>query len=216
MRELRSKSGEWIKELPNDFEITTKSDNSDPQSDIRVEGKFKRGWEYWREGLKWFTIDVRVTVPRQYNVTLKTAAFGDIHVDNLIGTVSAEALEGNLHLGEIHGEVWGKTGGSGNITLNGCQSSVNLTTAMGDIRTEMITQPQHPWTLRTSESGEIDVTLHPDIAVDVDAQTQGNISSDFSIQPHRDIESRLKGTVNGGGPLLKLRAAAGGIHLRKK
>jgi len=215
MRELRSKSGEWIKELPNDFEITTKSDNSDTQSDIQIEGKFKRGREYWQEGLKWFTVDVRVTVPRQYNVTLKTAASGDIHVDNLIGTVSAEALEGNLHLGEFHGEVWGKTGGSGNITLNGCQSSVNLTTAMGDIRIEMITQPQHPWTLRTSESGEIDITLHPDIAIDVDAQTQGTISSDFSIQPHGDGESRLKGTINGGGPLLKLRAAAGEIRLRK-
>ena len=207
---------EWISKLPGDFEITTKSDDSDPQSDIRIEGKFKHGREHWQEGLKWFTVDVRVTVPRQYNITLKTASSGDIHVDNLIGTVSAEALDGNLYLGEIQGEVWGKTEGNGDITLEGCQNSVNLTAAMGDIRAEMITQPQHPWILNTSESGEIDVTLHPDIAVDVDAQTQGNISSDFSIQLHRDVENRLKGSVNGGGPLLKLRTAAGEIHLRRK
>ncbi|MDE0465532.1 MAG: DUF4097 family beta strand repeat-containing protein [Candidatus Poribacteria bacterium] len=212
---LRLQSVKWISELPGDFEITTKNSDSDTQSDIQIKGKFKRGREHWREGLKWFTVDVRVTVPRRYSVTLKTASSGDIHVDNLIGAVSAEVLDGNLHLGEIQGEVSGKTSRSGGITLKGCQSSVNLTAALGNIRAEMTTQPQHPWTLHTSESGEIDVALHPDIAVNVDAQTQGNISSDFSIQPHRDVESRLKGAINGGGPLLKLRAAAGEIRLRR-
>ena len=214
-RALRLQSVKWISELPGDFEIITKNGDSGTQSDIRIKGKFKRGREHWQEGLKWFTVDVRVTVPRQYNVTLKTAASGDIHVDNLIGTVSAEVLDGSLHLGKIQGVVSGKTGGSGDITLKGCQSSVNLTAALGNIRAEMTTQPQHPWTLHTSESGEINVALHPDIAVNVDAQTQGNISSDFSIQPHRNVESRLKGTINGGGPLLKLRAAAGEIRLRR-
>ncbi len=214
LRELRPKFAKWISGLPGDFEIITKTGDSDTPSDIQIEGKFKRGREHWQEGLKWFTVDVRVTVPRQYSVTLKTSSSGDIHVDNLMGTVSAEVLDGNLHLGEIQGTVWGKTGGSGDITLKGCESSVNLTAAMGDIRAEITTQPQRPWTLHTSESGVIDVALHPDIAVNVDVQTQGNISSDFSIQPHRDVESRLKGTINGGGPLLKLRAAAGEIRLR--
>lgn len=215
LRELRPKSAKWIRKLPGDFEIITKNGDSGPQSDIQIEGKFKRGREHWQEGLKWFTVDVRVTVPRQYSVTLKTAASGDIHVDNLMRTVSAEALDGNLYLGGIQGEVWGKTYGSGDIILKGCQSSVNLTAALGNIRAEMTTQPHHPWTLHTSESGEIDVALHPNIAVNVDAQTQGNISSDFSIQPHKDIEGRLKGTINGGGPLLKLHAAAGEIRLRR-
>ena len=152
---------EWISKLPGDFEITTKNGDSDTQSDIQIEGKFKRGQEHWQDGLKWLTIDLRVTVPRQYKVTLKTAS-------------------------------------------------------SGDIRAEVTTQPQRPWILNTSENGEIDVTLHPDIEVDVDAQTQGNISSDFSIQSHSNVENMLKGQVNGGGPLLKLRADAGEIHLRRK
>ena len=215
VRAFRPKSVKWISELPEDFEITTKNGDSSPQSDTQIEGRFKRGREHWQDGLKWFAVDLRVTVPHQYNVTLRTAASGDIRVDNLIGTVSAEVLDGSLHLGKIQGVVLGKTGGSGDITLKGCQSSVNLTAVLGNIRVEMATQPQHPWTLQTSENGEIDVALHPDIAVNVDAQTQGNISSDFSIQPHGDVESQLKGTINGGGPLLKLRAAAGEIRLRR-
>ena len=105
--ELRPKSVKWISGLPGDFEITTKNGDSGTQSDIQIEGKFKRGREHWQDGLKWFTVDVRVTVPRQYSVTLKTSASGDIHVDNLMGTISAEVLDGNLHLGEIQGSVKG-------------------------------------------------------------------------------------------------------------
>ena len=215
---LRPKFCKWINEFLVDFEITTEWDDPvDNQSNVRIEGKFKHGREYWQEVLKWLTVEVQVTVPRQYNVTLKTASGGDIHVGDLIGTVSAEALGGNLYLGEIQGEVWGKTGVSGNITLKGCQSSVNLTTAMGNIHTAIITQPQHPWTLHASMEGEIDVTLPPDIAIDVDVQTPGKISSDFSIQfPGNIKENRLKETLNGGGPLLTLRSSAGDIRLKRK
>ena len=205
----------WRDELFEDFETTIEYDPPDTESDVRVEGKFKRGREYWQEELKWFKVEIQVTVPRQYNVTLKTASRGDIHVGDLIGSVKAEALGGNIYLGEIQGEVWGETGVSGNITLKGCQSSVNLTTATGDIHVEMITQPQHPWTLQALLGGTIDVTLGPHIAIDIDAQTQGKISSDFSIQPQDEItENLLKGILNGGGPLLKLHASTGEIRLK--
>ena len=211
------KFGKWIGELFEDFEITIEYGDPDTQSNIRVGGKFNRGREYWQEGLKWFKVEVQVTVPRQYNVTLNTASRGDIHVGDLVGTVRAEALGGNLHLGEIQGEVWGETGVSGNITLKGCQSSVNLTTATGDIHAEMTTRPQYPWTLHASMGGEIDVTLRPHIAIDVDAQTQGKISSDFVIQSQDAIEeNRLKGTLNGGGALLKLHSSTGKIRLKRK
>ncbi len=80
---------------------------------------------------------------------------------------------------------------------------------------EMATQPQHSWTLHTSIGGAIDVTLGAHIAIDIDAQTQGKISSDFSIQPQDEItENLLKGTLNAGGPLLKLQASTGEIRLK--
>ena len=210
---LQSKSGKQIDALLKDFEITTESGDSD----VQIEGRFTQGREQWWEELKRLTVEVEVTIPRQYNVTLKTVSRGDIHVGNIDGAVRAEALDGNLYLGEIQGDVLGKTGTHGAITLKAGQGNVNLTAARGDIRAEMTTQPQYPWTLYTSGSGRIDAMLSPDIAVDVDAQTQGIISSDFPIQWQDDIgSSRLKGTVNGGGPLLKLRSAAGEIHVKRK
>ena len=214
---IRPKHVGRIDELFEDLKVTTEYDNPDTQSNIRVEGKFNRGREYWQNGLKWFKVEIQVTVPRQYNVTLKTTYKGDIHVDDLAGVVRAEALDGSLHLGEIQGEVWGKAGVSGDITLKGGQSGVDLTAAMGGIRTEMATQPRHPWILHTSGSGNIDVTLRSDIAVNIDVQTQGKISSDFPIQWQDVIgENRLEGTLNGGGPLLKLRSPAGEIWLKRK
>ena len=214
---LEPKLGKRAAELIEDFEITIECDDPDTPSNIRIDGKFNRGREYWQEALKWLTVEIQVTVPRQYNVTLKTASHGDIHVGDLMGAVRTEALGGNLHLGEIQGEVWGTTGVNGEIILKGCQSRVNLTVAMGNIRAEMTAQPQNPWTLHASMGGEIDVTLLPDIAINIDAQTQGKISSDPSIQLQGDIkENRLEGILNGGGPLLKLRSSAGAIRLKRK
>lgn len=212
---MRPKLVGWRDELFEDFETTIEYGPPGPSTYIRVGGKFKRGREYWQDGLKWFKVEIQATVPRQYNVTLKTTSSGDIHVGDLTGTVKAEALGGNIYLGKIQDEVWGETGVSGNITLKGCHSSVNLTAATGDIRAEMATQPQHPWTLHASLGGVIDVKLGSHIAIDIDAQTQGKISSDFSIQAQDEItENLLKGTLNGGGPLLKLHASTGEIRLK--
>ena len=79
-RILKPNFDKWIDDLLEDFEFTIEHNDSDTESDIRVEGNFKRGREYWQEGLKWLTVEVHVTVPRQYNVTLKTVSDRDIHI----------------------------------------------------------------------------------------------------------------------------------------
>ena len=88
---------------------------------------------------------------------------------------------------------------------------------MGNIHAEIPTQLMHPWTLRTSGPGKIEVVLSSSTAVDIDAETRGSIASDVPIQVQGLLtEDKLKGTLNGGGPLLKLRTALGDIHLKKK
>ena len=72
--------------------------------------------------------------------------------------------------------------------------------------------------LRTS-GGQITFTLIPDIAVDVEAKTSGGrISTDFAVESTiqgKVPQNRLEGSINGGGPLLKLRTSGGNIHLQK-
>jgi len=291
-KKVRGKLDSVAQKALTDFEVGFEPSGSN----VRIEGKFKRNRQYWMENGHPLQIHFQVTVPYQFNVALKTASFGTIHVGNLGGAVRAENSVGDLHFGEIQGTLWGKTGGLGNITLKSCQNDVdvesnagnialgpiigkvdaktgglgnitlkscqndvdvesnagnielvavagkvdvkaggfgNITvkacqgdvdvqSSVGNIHAEVPTQPLHPWTLQTSGLGKIDVTLSPKAAVNIDAETQGSISSDIDFQ---DIdfqvkgpltEHRLKGTINGGGPLLKLRTSLGEIRLKKK
>ena len=79
---MRPKLVGWRDELFEDFETTIEYNPPDTESAVRVGGKFKRGREYWQEELKWFKVEIQVTVPHQYNVTLETVSHRDIHIDN--------------------------------------------------------------------------------------------------------------------------------------
>ena len=79
---FRPKPIKWIREMLNDLELTIEQDHSDDRLDAQIEARFNRGREHWQEGLEWLTVEVQVTVPRQYNVTLETVSHRDIHIDN--------------------------------------------------------------------------------------------------------------------------------------
>ena len=148
-------------------------------------------------------------------VMAQASSSGNVTLKDCQDNVEVKASIGDIDLTNISGTVKATTGGSGKITLHNCQGGVNAGTSIGDIRAEIIRQPNHQWTLETSGSGQITATLMPGIAVDIDAQTnRGSISSDFAVQGFTSKNS-LKGMINGGGVLLKLRASSGDLRLRK-
>ncbi len=79
---FQPKSIKWIRDMLKDLEFTIEHDHSDSRLDARVEARFNRGREHWQEGPEWLTVEVEVTVPRQYNITLETVSHRDIHIDN--------------------------------------------------------------------------------------------------------------------------------------
>ena len=148
-------------------------------------------------------------------VEAKTSSGGDIEIEDIGGAVKAETSVGNLRFGEIKGSVWGRTSSGGSITVKGCQSNVDVMTSAGNIRAEITSQPQYPWILDTSSAGIV-VTLIPQVAVNLDAQTSGGrISTDFQVQG-RIAKDRVQGTINGGGALLKLWHSPPVIYVWKK
>ena len=148
-------------------------------------------------------------------VTAKTGMNGNISVENVKGTVKAVTSTGDLCFEEVKGPIWARTGMTGNIKLKACQSDVNVQTSSGKIHAEMTHQPQSPWNLRTSDFGEIIVTLDPDIAVDLDTQTIRSLESTVPIVGVIE-KNKLNGTINGGGPLLKLRASVAEIRFKER
>ena len=323
-REVEGKLDRIAQKALTDFEVTFEQNDSD----IHIQGEFKRDRQYWMKEGHPLRFHFQVTVPYQSSVDLKTTSAGAIHVDNLDGTVRAETSIGNLRFGEIQGAVWGKTGGPGSITLKGCrgdvdvesgignielglvkgkviaktggpgkvvlkacqgdinvesgignielvsvagkviaktggpgkvvlkacqsdvdvesgvgnielgsitgeviaktggpgkvvlkecQNGVEAESGIGNIHAEIPTQLMHPWTLRTSGPGKIEVVLDSKTAVNIDAETRGSIASDIPIQVQGLLtEDKLKGALNGGGPLLKLRTSLGEIRLKEK
>ena len=150
-------------------------------------------------------------------VIAKTGGPGEIVLKECQSDINVESGVGNIELGLITGKVIAKTGGPGKVVLRECQRGVDAASGIGNIHAEIPTQLMHPWTLRTSGPGKIEVVLSSSTAVNIDAETSGPISSDIPIQVHGLLtEDKLQGTLNGGGPLLKLRASLGEIRLKKK
>ena len=160
---------------------------------------------------------------------------GSIEAVNVAGDVQVRTWGGNIRFGAIQGFILGRTSGGsikavdcnggtdvrtsgGGIWLGGISKNVNARTSGGSIQAVMKTQPQSACSLRTS-GGRITLTLIPDIAVDLEAKTSGGrVSTDFAVESTiqgKVPKNRLEGSINGGGPLLKLRTSGGSIHLQK-
>ena len=150
-------------------------------------------------------------------VIAKTGGPGKIVLKDCQDDVNVESGIGDIELVSIAGKVIAKTGGPGKIVLKECQGDVNVESGIGNIHAEIPTQLMHPWILQTSGPGKIEIVLSSSTAVNIDAETRGPISSDIPIQIQGLLtEHKLKGTLNGGGPLLKLRTSLGEIRLKKK
>ena len=167
-------------------------------------------------------------------VDLKTSG-GSIEVGDVAGDVQAQTSGRGIRFGDIQGSVWGKTSGGGikvekcsgdvdvhtsggSIKLGSTIGTVNARTSGGSIQALLTAQLHDECSLRTS-GGNITVILIPDIAIDVDATTSGgSVSTDFAVASTiqgKVPKNRLKGSINGGGPLMKLRTSGGGIRLQK-
>lgn len=244
----KSKLDPRVKEAVEDFEVTFEHKDSN----VRIDGKFKRGRKHWRKELNRLKILFQLTVPQQYNVDLVTSS-GGVSVADLDGDVRVKNSAGSLRFGKIKGTVWGRTSAgsinltssdstvdvktssgsikigdvagkvqaqtsSGSIRLSSVGGTVNARTSSGSIRASLTGQPQEACSLHTS-AGSITVTLLSDIAVDVDAETSaGRVSTELAVASvirGRVLKNRLNGSINGGGPLLKLRTSAGSIRLQR-
>lgn len=175
-----------------------------------------------------------IGVPRGFSVRLKTAG-GNVHVTGIHGYAEVKTLGGSLVLHDIDGKVTGKTLG-GNINATACKSDLSIHTMGGSIRVERFTgpaveagtaggsinvdfaaSPMGDCTLETS-GGSIHASLPPSAAITVDAHTMGgSVRTDLPVQIEgRRHDSSLKGTINGGGPLLKLATMGGSIDVVKR
>ena len=163
---------------------------------------------------------------------------GNIAIADGTGDVKTKTSGGNLHVVQVKGAVNGRTSG-GNITLRGCTGGADLKNAGGSIAVEndgpvfakvsggsihcelkeVSAANQSLLLDLETMGGSINVSLIPDIAATVEAKVLGgSVTTEFpvTVEGSRPVKpDQLQGTINDGGPLLKLRSVGGNIVLKK-
>lgn len=176
------------------------------------------------------TIDYDVTVPHDAGLDTETGS-GDIEVTEVGSAVRAQSGSGSVRVRGVHGPATLGTGsgdvelvetapadvhaqtGSGSIRLRGLSGGLHAQTGSGDI--EVSGSLTSDWMLDTG-SGSVRLNLGPQTHFALDADTgSGTVRVAQAISMSGDLNRHhVVGTVNGGGPTLRVRTGSGDVEIR--
>jgi beta-lactamase regulating signal transducer with metallopeptidase domain len=124
--------------------------------------------------------------------TMKTGSGNIVAEQSGQGGVIAETGSGNIQLKDIHGSFYGQTG-SGDIKASGT--------------------PSASWTLQTG-SGNIELWTG-NAPLTLDASTgSGSVSTEHQMTVQGAFDHHhILGTLNGGGPTIRVQTGSGDIHI---
>ncbi len=137
---------------------------------------------------------------------------GGIQIDEVTGAVRASTRGGSIQLSEVGGAIDAETRG-GSIQVHDVEGSVRAITRGGSISARF--ESDAAGELETL-GGSIEVEFDEGTGLEIDAQTHGGR---VTLEEGLDLTGRMdrdhmKGTINGGGPLLRMRTTGGSIRLR--
>ncbi len=155
---------------------------------------------------------------------------GNVFVGRIEGSVTVDTLRGNITVARATGDLKARTG-IGDVTvgtilgraeLQAKNGSIAVMSAQGDLAAEAVRgdvaasfgrQLPENVSLKAS-AGNVNVAIDPQAALRVDAKAVwGKVQSQLPFQTAQQGKRRLEGSINGGGPLLALRADGGDITI---
>jgi DUF4097 and DUF4098 domain-containing protein YvlB len=159
---------------------------------------------------------LNIRVPFATSLKLEGVNLGEISVDNVNGEIEVESMNGAIKLANVGGTVIANS------------TNASITAVLNKVASDK------PMSFATFQ-GDIDITLPADIKANLRIKsTQGEVFSDFDIalkpvpvKPEEtarkeggkyriELDRSVYGTINGGGPELKLQNFSGDIYIRKK
>ena len=202
---------------------------------VHVKSRYDREEGFWGRIRSTDRLKVRilVVIPEEYDVRFVAGA-GNISIGNLSGRIHGRTGAGNIHLGPVRGSVDIASGsgniviegaeghaevntGAGNVDIRSLDGAVSVHTGAGNIEVTIVEQLQEASNLMTG-AGNVSVFLSRDVGVEVNAECAvGSARTDYPLT----VESKwtrktFAGSVNGGGPSLRLYAGVGNVELRKR
>lgn len=140
-------------------------------------------------------VTYEISIPTSMNLDIDTVN-GRIEVSNVAGDMKLETTNGRIEVAR-------------------CRGSIAAETTNGGIKAELL-QITSGRTIRLgTTNGHITLTVPTSIAATIDAETtNGSINTELPVTTSSKVHrNSLRGTVNGGGPQLKLRTTNGGIDI---
>jgi hypothetical protein len=138
---------------------------------------------------------------------------GSIDANGVAGAFRAEAGSGSIRLEQTAAGDVSVSTGSGSSELGGIEGALRVRAGSGSITVNG--RQGGPWELDAG-SGSVRLDLPDDAAFELDAHARsGGIYTDHPVTVRNRLdESRLSGTVRGGGPLLRVRTGSGSIRIQ--
>jgi hypothetical protein len=215
--------------------VTSRSDDFKDRFDLTFEetrhgvtvaaerrGSWISRWFSWfRDG-----VHFAVEVPYETVLDLRTAG-GGVDVSEIHARVDARTSGGAIEIQEVSGDARVRTSGGairgtdmggdidadtsgGSIKLNGMAGAVKASTSGGSVTVHFAPGNSQGGSLSTS-GGQVTVYLDPAAALDIEASTSGGrVTVDLPVGVQGEISrSKVRGTLNGGGALLRLHTSGG-------
>ena len=146
------------------------------------------------------------------NVSIQTSG-GDVEVTEVEGMVEAETSGGDVVVKSVKGDVRGETSG-GNVKIDGVEGAVKAETSGGNVL--VVVRGGNKGVHAETSGGNVEIAVASNVSANIDAATSGgSVECDLPVTVQGKIhESSIKGTVNGGGPLIYAHTSGGDVRIK--
>jgi DUF4097 and DUF4098 domain-containing protein YvlB len=140
---------------------------------------------------------------------------GGINAQSLKGDARLHSGDGSIGAGGIDGKLEASTN-DGSIHVEGRFDSLTITSGDGSVtaRVAQGSKMTSDWSVQTHD-GSLRMSIPSDLRANLDVSANnGHISLDLPVTVQGiNSQSKIRGTLNGGGPLLTVRSGDGSVRL---
>jgi DUF4097 and DUF4098 domain-containing protein YvlB len=144
------------------------------------------------------------------NARVRTSG-GSIDAARIRGPLDADTSGGSVRIDDVSGDLKAHSSG-GPIRVTNADGRVDADTSGGGVEVTFAKGNGHGGRIESSGGG-VTVTLDPSVRLDIDAHGE-RVESDIPIETRTFSRESLRGTLNGGGPELRLETSGGSVHIR--
>lgn len=146
------------------------------------------------------------------DVTVGTSG-GDVEVREVTGVVDAETSGGDVVVSAVKGDVKAGTSG-GNVKVSDVEGAVKAETSGGNVLVTV--RGGNKGVHAETSGGNVEIAVASNVSANLDAATSGgSVECDLPVTVQGKIrESSIKGTINGGGPLIYAHTSGGNVRIK--